>query len=333
MQKQTQQQENDFPVVTPNALPISLVNKISSESRSDFQGTAQSLFHFGLISLFAILNYRFWIEDRLILCFSFMFLEAFCVSFLFCPLHELVHKTAFRTKWINVFLAHFVGLLTFRPPHHYKLYHYAHHRHTGDKNLDPELENSWLDPTLDSLGSYLLYLSAIPFWISRCSTLIRHARGISFINERYIRTKENKSDICLESRIFLFIYFVVVSSLCVWSLQFRDFILVCWILPSIIGQPFLRYYLLAEHTGCKQGSLMHENTRTTITNWIYRRLAWNMSFHSEHHAWPQVPFHMLPHLFEMTNQLSISKSGCDPSGVDGYSSVHFSTIRKFLTKD
>jgi len=323
--------ENDIPVVTQKTIHISLINKLSSESRSDFQGTAQSFFHFGLICLFAILTYRFYLNQQTIPLLISLFFESFCVSFLFCPLHETVHKTAFKTNSINIFLSHFIGLLTFRPPYHYKLYHYAHHRHTGDKNLDPELENSWLDPTLETLGSYFLYLSAIPFWISRWSTLFRHAIGISYINERYIRTKENKEAIVFESRIFLFIYFVVIPFICsISSSTFRTLILLCWILPSFIGQPFLRYYLLAEHTGCKQGEMMHENTRTTLTNWIYRRLAWNMSFHSEHHAWPQVPFHLLPHLFELQNQISISKSDCNPSGIDGYSSVHLTTIRKFI---
>jgi len=47
------------------------------------------------------------------------------------PLHEAVHQTVFRTVWLNRVLAFLTGLLTLRPPRHYTLYHYAHHRHTG----------------------------------------------------------------------------------------------------------------------------------------------------------------------------------------------------------
>jgi len=30
------------------------------------------------------------------------------------------------------------------------------------------------------------------------------------------------------------------------------------------------------------------------TNWLVRKLAWNMPYHAEHHAYPGVPFHRLP---------------------------------------
>jgi fatty acid desaturase len=202
----------------------------------------------------------------------------------------------------------------------------------GDKNKDPELENSWLDPTLDSFASYLLYLSGIPFWISRFSTLIRHSLGNRYISEHYIKTEEKKLGIVREARYFLFFYVGVVCSLGALSKELKTIVLLCWILPSILGQPCLRYYLLAEHTGCKERTTMHENTRTTLTNFLYKRLAWNMNFHSEHHSWPQIPFHILPHVFELTNKLSIEQSGCDPNGREGYSSVHFKLIDRLLKK-
>ena len=39
---------------------------------------------------------------------------------------------------------------------------------------------------------------------------------------------------------------------------------------------------------------MYANTRTTFTNRIVRFLCWNMCFHTEHHAYPGLPFHALP---------------------------------------
>ena len=68
----------------------------------------------------------------------------------------------------------------------------------------------------------------------------------------------------------------------------------------LLGQPVLRLYLLAEHGRCPFVANMFENTRTTFTNALVRRLAWNMPYHAEHHAWPVVPFHRLPDLHVMT---------------------------------
>ena len=89
----------------------------------------------------------------------------------------------------------------------------------------------------------------------------------------------------------LAIYAVALASLLVTPLLFW-----VWLLPCLVGQPFLRLYLLAEHGRCAFVANMFENTRTTYTNRIIRFLAWNMPYHVEHHTLPNVPFHRLPEL-------------------------------------
>ena len=64
--------------------------------------------------------------------------------------------------------------------------------------------------------------------------------------------------------------------------------------PVVLGQPMLRLYLLAEHTGCPMVPEMLENSRTVHTNAVVRFLAWNMPYHAEHHAYAAIPFHALP---------------------------------------
>ena len=71
-------------------------------------------------------------------------------------------------------------------------------------------------------------------------------------------------------------------------------LLCLWLAPVLLGQPFLRLYLLAEHTGCPLVANMLENSRTTRSLAPIRRLAWNMPYHAEHHAYPALPFHALP---------------------------------------
>src|SRR5207245_1974774 len=74
--------------------------------------------------------------------------------------------------------------------------------------------------------------------------------------------------------------------------------LLVWIVPWIVGQVFLRPYLLAEHTACASTRDCLENTRTTLTLPLVRLFAWNMPYHAEHHAYPAIPFHALPRLHE-----------------------------------
>ena len=83
-----------------------------------------------------------------------------------------------------------------------------------------------------------------------------------------------------------------------------------WLLPLLLGQPFLRLYLLAEHGGCPFVPNMLENSRTTQTTWLVRKLAWNMPFHAEHHSFPGVPFHRLPQLHALIKEhLKVTEDG------------------------
>jgi fatty acid desaturase len=97
----------------------------------------------------------------------------------------------------------------------------------------------------------------------------------------------------VEARSYLGVYvaIAVVSVLAAPPMP-----LLVWIAPLLVGQAFLRPYLLAEHTACGSTRDCLENTRTTLTLPLVRLFAWNMSFHAEHHAYPAVPFHALPRL-------------------------------------
>ena len=75
--------------------------------------------------------------------------------------------------------------------------------------------------------------------------------------------------------------------------------LIYWVMPMLLGQPFLRLYLLAEHGGCPKVRDMLANTRTTKTTALVRFLAWNMPYHTEHHVYPAVPFHRLPEAHDL----------------------------------
>jgi len=77
-----------------------------------------------------------------------------------------------------------------------------------------------------------------------------------------------------------------------------------WLIPLLLGFPFLRIYLLAEHAGCAFVPNMLANTRTTLTNRLVCFIAWNMPYHIEHHVFPTVPFHRLPHFHKRIREYS-----------------------------
>ena len=271
-----------------------------------------------------------------ILWFMCLLGQAICMAFFFTGFHEMTHETAFASRLTNILCGNLWGFLIFRPFEHYRCYHYNHHKFTGDPLRDPELQNSFIDLKLDNFASYFVYLSGAPFWVDRVTTLVRHALfGTTWIQElewTYLTAKSAKI-IVNEARIYAALYATVV----LLSLSFPDdigspIIWHGWILPTIVAQPFLRFYLLAEHTGCPQGDNMLSNTRTTETFHWYRWLAWFMPYHAEHHAFPFVPFYQLQALHEelVRNKENERYRKCDPDGDSGYLGVHLRLMQNFI---
>lgn len=217
--------------------------------------------------------------------------------FLFTLSHECTHDTPFATRWINRAVGHACALPLILPFRWFRAFHMAHHKHTNDPEHDPELAGG---PRPDTWRAYLLYLSGVRYWQSAASTVVHLAVGTPaapYLPQRKIAAMRR------EARILLLLYVGLALSLLVSPLAFW-----LWILPSVIGQPFLRAYLLAEHGRCPPVANMLENSRTTFTTFFVRFLAWNMPYHAEHHAFPNVPFHQLPALHKDLQAQLISTS-------------------------
>jgi fatty acid desaturase len=203
--------------------------------------------------------------------------------FLFTLEHEAIHATAFRTPWLNRAVAEAAGILVVVPPRWFRYFHFAHHRHTQDAARDPELET----PKPSDWWSYLRHLSALPYWRAQVSTILANALGRE--PGSYVPASARRR-IVTEARAYVAFYagFAALGLAAGWT-----WALELWLIPLLLGQPFLRAYLLAEHGACPLVADMLSNTRTTFTNRIVRFLAWNMPYHTAHHVLPVVPFHRL----------------------------------------
>ncbi len=219
--------------------------------------------------------------------------HGYVLSFLFCPFHEAAHMTAFRSRWINRAIGHFAGFTLLLPFNYYRQFHWDHHRFTQDPERDPELAA----PKPRTAAEYVWHVCGMQNWKRRLSNSLEHAL-FGRAPQAWI-AQENRRGIVLEARIYLFAYALAFAgsvALQTWALAWL------WIAPGLIGQFFLRNYLLAEHTGCALKSDMLEMTRTIHTNPVVRFYAWNMPYHTEHHAYPAVPFHALPELHAKMRQ-------------------------------
>jgi len=249
--------------------------------RSDAKGLARLGLHVAAIALagaaYAAASGTLWAAPA-------AFVYGTCIAFLFAPLHETVHYTAFRSRWLNRAVSVAFGWVLVLPPAYFRAFHLEHHRYTQDPERDPELAGA----PLRTWRQYLWRVSGLHYWTRQVRSTVLHAAGR--VTETYF-TRSERRQIVREARFILASYAAVAvvsavagSSLLVWF----------WIVPVLLGQPMLRLYLLAEHTGCPISPDMLENSRTVHTNAIVRFLAWNMPYHAEHHAYAAIPFHALP---------------------------------------
>ncbi len=252
-------------------------------SLRDGPAVRRLLAHLGLIAAGGML----WGQQALPLALRLSALTACGLGLAtsFAGLHECSHRTAFRSKRVNDAVAWLLGLLSFYNASAYRRYHQWHHRYTHQPGLDPELD----DPVPTSLGAYLLELSGWNWWTSKLQSYAQLLWGdlsaVPYLNAQVI--PQVRRSVWLQMGVYLAL---AALSLIGGS----GFLFWFWLLPLAVGQPFLRFVLLAEHSGCSFSADGTANTRTTLTNPLVRWLMWNMPFHAEHHLYASLPFHALP---------------------------------------
>jgi len=279
--------------------------------RSDRRGLAHLAGHLAAILASGLLLSAAWGSLWLL---PALVLHGVLLAFLFAPLHESIHATAFRSRSLNRAVAFFCGLVLFLPSQYFRAFHFAHHRYTQEDGADPEL----YQPKPNGLGDYLRVLSGWVYWSEQAALFARLAVGR--VEEPFIPERRRKA-VVREARILLCLYAVIVlASLDLGSMAAVNY----WLLPLALGQPLLRAFLMAEHTGCPQVPDMLQNSRTTKSNPPMRRLAWNMNYHVEHHAYPALPFHVLPEAHKLIRDKIANRA-------PGYLAVHWGLVRRLMT--
>jgi len=252
-------------------------------AKSDAHGAGRTAAHAALLvaggALIQIARGEWWLPFALVV-------QGLFVVSLFGAMHEAVHDSAFRSRWLNRALARVAGLGILFDATYYRRFHFEHHRYAQDPLRDPELLTA---PPPRTRGEYWLRATALLYWRARFSNLIELSRG-RFEQLPFIPATAH-AEITRSMRWTA----VTLIALLVGSIASgTDVLLWCWLLPLALGLPFLRLYLLTEHTGCSEDDNGLTNTRTTISVWPVRFLMWNLPYHAEHHLYPSIPFHRLP---------------------------------------
>src|SRR2546429_6610385 len=226
----------DIGAIEIRSLDRETVRQLSQ--RSDAPGFLQLAVHLALLGATGagvfVSRGTVWLAPALVL-------HGIALSFLFCALHETIHRTAFASRWPNEIVAWVCGTVLVLPPEYFRCFHYTHHRFTQDPARDPELAQ----PGPSTLKSYLWRVSGLPYWQDRLTVTLRHALT-GRVTEAFIPAGKTPP-LVRDARVLWGGYPVLLA---LPLFLRRADAPVFSVVPALPGEPVLRLFLLAEHLAC-----------------------------------------------------------------------------------
>ena len=256
--------------------------------RSNVKGLIFATAH---IALLLTTGYLLYLSLGTWWCVPASFIHGIGIVHLFAPYHECAHNTPFRSMWLNRTVAFSCGLVLTLLPLAFRYQHAEHHTYTQMVERDPQAI-----PMGETLGGFIYYASAVPYFQSLTATLLRHPFGKFNDGEKRAIPESAFLAIRREAYIFWLIYLAILVG-SIWSQSWA--IAIFWLIPRIIAEPVERIIRMSELVGCPRHDDMLQNTRTVLTSRPVRWLSWNMAYHAEHHAIPLVPFFKLGELHDI----------------------------------
>ena len=296
---------------TENVIDASILN--SMMIRNNHSSSWRIIVH---ITCLTVTLYLCSVAWETIWLYPLILLLGFLLATLFAPFHECTHRTAFKSRRLNLLVCAVTGTLIGFSWSAYRVFHFAHHANTQDPEKDPEI---LLDPF--RLG---VWPDTFMTWCSRLSGAgYLRLKLVGFVtcwSPGYLDGFASSStEARRETRVMSVVWLLVII-----SSFYLPHVFVPLLGGFVVSHPFLGLWLTAEHTGRPfEGSIL-ERTRTLQTNGILRYFLWNMNYHSEHHGWPGVPWHRL-------QQFNSAIDGVGQVG-NGYVDTYWSAYKRTRKK-
>ena len=190
--------------------------------RTNVHGLAYFLGHYALIGLGGWLCWTTFPGPLFWPVFAF---QAVVTGFLFSPLHECAHGSAFRSRWLNETALWITALVYVVPPYYFRYFHLGHHRFTQVPGKDPSL----VLPEPANFGQYLWYCAGLWFWWRNLSWMVKHACGFVHPASATYVPAGRCGLMVIESRIMVLLYAALFSLAAYFG--FTWVLIVAWIAP------------------------------------------------------------------------------------------------------
>jgi len=269
--------------------------------RSDLPGLIHFVIYFASLIFFGYLSYVFWGTWFFLL---FFFLYSTIYTFAVANGHETVHRTAFKTRWINEVFCYISFFQLHSEPLGFRWSHTFHHSNTlqTEGEYDHEIEVS--RPT-DLLKFFLKFIPLTDLFYIHQSSFVnttKLALGIMNPGSKITAPKDQQKKITRNARVILFIWFLII----IVSFYFNTWWpIIFYFLPTFVGRPLHFAVNVTQHLAAKVDIKDHRlSSYTIILNSILSFYYWHMEYHIEHHLFPMVPSYNLKKLRkEIENEL------------------------------
>jgi fatty acid desaturase len=274
--------------------------------RSDVKGLGHAIGFLILVAATASLSYLAFSSGYWVLLAFALLLHGTFYSFFGNALHELSHNTVFASRWLNVSVTTFFGLL-FWPynPHLYRLSHQKyHHRYTLHQGSDGEDVPNYVELTpslVFGLFFKVIKVKALIQNLGRLFTVVPASngwRGRGYKQDAWEQfILKNASD--RERRQ---VYRLAIACLVGHVL----FVAIClylglWFLPILVTlAPFYGVGILSYMAGIHQHAACEANEPDfriscgdAILDPLSSFLYWRMEYHIEHHMFAAIPCYNL----------------------------------------
>ena len=269
-------------------------NKLKDLSqRKDLPGLIHFFFYFLFLFISGYLAYTTWGTWWSLF---FFFIYGTIYAFSVANWHETVHRTAFKTRWINEIFYHTSSFMCDFEGFRWRWSHTFHHTYTLQTEGDYDHEIQISRPT----ELFWFFLNYIPFtdllYPHRLIKyeVLKHAFGKLAPVVNISVPKNQKKKIIWNSRLYVLIWINIF----VFSFYIGSILPILYIiLPTYYGKPVWFAVNVTQHLGAAIDTKDHRLSSYSLKiNPILSFLYWKMEYHLEHHMFPMVPSYNLKKL-------------------------------------
>ena len=274
--------------------------------RSDFKGLCQSVGFILFLCATGGLTYYAFLQERWAWMAVGLYVHGTFYRQFGVAIHELIHTTVFKTKWLNTFMVYLFGFLYWPlNPYFYRLSHTGyHHRYTLHQKSDGEDTPNYLEINLKWFVDIFLHCIHAKALIQNsgrlltCKPTAMGWRGRSYSLDTWEQFVLREATDKQRKQVHNFSRFVLIGHLlfaAVCLVTGNWFLIVLIALAPFYGARFHAVYCNTyQHAACEANNPdFRLSCGDAILDPLSSFLYWRMEYHIEHHMFASIPCYNL----------------------------------------